>query len=413
MKKNNIIINFLFVFCLYYTLVTKNNIMLSYSSTLLLIIFIMGYTYFILLEIFIKRRKININNINYSLINYIFIIVYPLISIMWSDMNIAKDVFITIFVGGFIGIILILFTTRKEELDIIIKGITIYYCILLILGVYESISGNYLFHHVPEYSVLKNGIGFYYPVVGNYNTNNYASVLILLLPFTSFYNKNNKLIYTYTMFILVFINILNSDSRLALLCLFILLINYIHNKRNKQIKNIYDIAQKISITMIGIYIITYIFNKFSLGEYIGKMIEDIGVTNSTFLRLELLYGAIRMFTDNILGVGIGMSSLYIADYANVSNGSFIHSMILIIMCEYGLLYISLFIFLLSNIFNKSSNYYMGNNVRVSILTYLIIVQASSDNTRIIFSWIIISLWIVVINIGRINLINNLSVKENI
>ena len=120
-----------------------------------------------------------------------------------------------------------------------------------------------------------------------------------------------------------------------------------------------------------------------------------------------------MFTDNILGVGIGMSSLYIADYANVSNGSFIHSMILIIMCEYGLLYISLFIFLLSNIFNKSSNYYMGNNVRVSILTYLIIVQASSDNTRIIFSWIIISLWIVVINIGRINLINNLSVKENI
>lgn len=413
MKKNNIIINFLFVFCLYYTLITKNNIMLSYSSSLLLIIFIIGYTYFILLEILIKRSKININNINYQLINYIFIIVYPLISVMWSDMNIAKDVFITIFVGGFIGIILIIFTTRKEELDIIMKGITIYYCILLILGVYESISGNYLFHHVPEYSVLKNEIGFYYPVVGNYNTNNYASVLILLLPFTSFYNKNNNLIYSYAMFILVFINILNSDSRLGLLCLFILLINYIHNKRNNQIKNIYDITPKISIIMIGIYIIIYIFNKFSLGEYIGKMIRDIGVTNSTFLRLELLWGAIRMFKDNILGVGIGMSSVYIADYANVSYGSFIHSMIMIIMCEYGLLYIFLFIFLLSHIFNKSSNYYMGNNVRVSILTYLIIVQASSDNSRIIFSWIIISLWIVVINIGRINLMKNLSIKENI
>lgn len=339
-----------------------------------------------------------------------FVIMYGLLSVMFSP---VQDESLKKIINYIINILFLLLFLGdidcKNKIERVLRILSGNYILLLLLGLFESFTGIYYLYEGTVFSSRSTQLGLFYPLGPLYNTNDFALLLAILLPFVLYYtkeHKNNKklasLIFLATMFL-----VLNSESKLILISIFLyFIVEFV------RLKNLTKKIRMASITFIIISLALVIMIQMDVLTTIVQDFMSLNLSRgSGGVRFNLFMNAVRLLgRTTFLGVGVGALPYYImnsTDMIYVSGGS-IHNSWLEFFAEFGIicfLLIVVWIIGLASKMNKSkmliTNFKDIRLLDVSlncILIFPIAVLASSSVTSDPFIWLFFGLIASVANV---------------
>lgn len=267
----------------------------------------------------------------------IFFIICGFIAIIWT-IDISRSI---TYISVYIICFSIFFLTKKivnneEEIKIVNNTYMINIFVMCLLGIYESVTGNYIIVRYSYYLYRKNIFGLYMPSVGLYNINNYATVMSLSLPFLYLFCKQNKINKFVELIIslLIFFSIILTGSRTGYFVVFIYIIY-----RFCQIE---EIEKKILIILSAVIVIFYLFLLY-YNELSNLANSALNLSNET--RLIIWKATLKGCEDYIFGSGPGTSIYLVEKYCNLFLPP--HNFILEIMCEFGVFGVISFIYIVT------------------------------------------------------------------
>jgi len=343
----------------------------------------------------------------------IIMVGYALLTFMWArDSTEALNGLIPMLSGWSIALLQYVVIEDENDFNVVINDLHIYFIILLWIGYQECDTGVYNYAHNYMYELRRNELENFYPAAGFSNTNNYAYAISILLPFVvydHFVGRLRRSKAKYVLFIIELVTyvwlIINTASRLVMLT-FVLFIVFVlfYNARNLQ-------KSKFSLLIfVGILLLLLVFvSIFSsddghITNYIANQFEGTlsGESKSDEIRLTLIKAGFKMFLTNPYGVGIGESE-YLSDefYADSNNANFpLHNMLLIILCELGVVGIVAFCTLLyravkglwvSRLKSTLCNIQSGILI-ASFICYIFMSMAPSNAAKYALSFILFGVW---------------------
>lgn len=394
------------------------------------IFIIILWTFFILRSFLSPNSYLNIKNIKYELIFYLFWVLYAIISLQWA---LSKADAIRHIIFLFFGFSLILFSVKYiTNISLLKKFYNIWffaYIIMILIGYWEHLTGNHLsvsvYNHdnlAENYSSTKIIRVLFCPTGVFRNPNDYATFLVFSIPFSLGFLKYSK---KYLLRILSLFSIISSiyfliiTSSRANIIAFLVEISFF-------LLVLSDLKQKIKIFSIVLVILSAVISLFP--EFITTHITDI-VYNFSLLS--------KFFDDNSLGssgirrnlikncldfvhrtwgfgVGAGNAEYWIANFSNFNTNGILnpHNWWIEIMTNYGIFifvgYFFCYFIIFYNIYinrKKSDN---KNICRISdaLLTSLIGFPIASVSSSSIISfkpqWLLFAFAIAFINVQKYN-----------
>lgn len=397
-------------YCLFYTFImcsgkgsfVKNVFFIGFLAVLVAVYFKFSDT----AEFDIQKHK--------SLYIPVFIMLsYAMLTIVWSrSSNESLNGLMPWLSGWAVAFLQINVIEDEHDLNVLINDLHIYFLILMWIGNKECETGEYNYIHSPIYELRPNGLDNYYPAAGFSNTNNYAYILSILFPFAiydHFVGRLSKSKLKFLLFIYELITycwlIINTTSRLAMLSivLFIIFILF-YNARNLQ-------KSKASLLIfVGfLAVLLILMSLFSQGEghltdfisyqFEGTLSED---SESDRVRYSLFKAGMKMFFTHPIGVGIGESEYFSDEYYDDINRANmpLHNMMLIIACEFGVIGIICFVFIIYQALKKLWNARLISttcNVQsgiliASIVCFIFMSMVPSNATKYPLAYMLFGVW---------------------
>lgn len=291
----------------------------------------------------------------------------------------------------FFGILLLLgFIIVIKDKEILSKSINVFfynYLLIIILAIYEMVTGYHFRATHPIQTVHKSSYGYHYPLVQFNNTNDLAVFLYMFYPLIAYkLNKINKYgrLLNVTFYILVYSIILNTGSRMVSLLMLVYPIiritRFLYNLEYG--KRAFNILLLILLPVLGLYLA--INNYEPLYNILYPVFTDarIGIYKNTIEEL---------LNNNLIGVGIGGLPEII--FGNIGA---VHNYLLEVLTEFG---VYIFVLLLlwyskmvinlykASILASFTEKNLFNDFVMQVFTLFLWGGVSSIMTRIPHMWI--------------------------
>ncbi|PGX10515.1 O-antigen ligase [Bacillus sp. AFS033286] len=191
---------------------------LNASNLFVGILFI--YVFFATLE---KRFQYNVGYIVFFLI----VSIYATMSIIWSVNQVLGLQILFALITGFCTMFFIA-SFNEKELSLLIGSIRIFTVAVILLAVYEILTGKYLFFNNIEFIYQKTSYSFHFPGVVFINPNDlgyYLSIALPLIMILHTYNLRKKIVEL-VLIILSTFTLFNTESRLSMIGIVLILFVY-------------------------------------------------------------------------------------------------------------------------------------------------------------------------------------------
>ena len=267
-----------------------------------------------LIFIITKTKKIYFDKIQKK--TAIFLIIVIICAILATFLHTVNIYGWTTYIVSFAILICCMnFIANRDEIEFCEKVLLVNVFIVLLLGLYECFTGNYIIETYESYRYQRSIFGLYKPVATFYNINNLGIFILLMTPIC--YNaldniKKGKYIIKYIFVILVLFIIISTNSRGAIIG-FVIFLTLYYKEKMKQYKIMYNL---ILISCIMLLIISV----FISGLFMNN--EESSISEES--RIEIWKQTIKTIIDNnFVGVGPGNISAYNlkADYYSFSFGN--------------------------------------------------------------------------------------------
>ncbi|WP_321381718.1 O-antigen ligase family protein [Trichococcus shcherbakoviae] len=350
------------------------------------------------LLVFKQFLKGRFNNTKVYILFFIFMIVYSLFTIIWSKYS-AKG--LSIFFPLVTGVIAMAFVASldNENLKYFIDSISIFTYLILIVAMYETFFGNYVFFDNINFIYVLNTYGFHYPGVAFANPNDLAQYLVCAVPIILVKQFDDKKIFL-PIFIafFVFFILLNTNSRFSIISFFIIMLSYFtfFLSKNKVLLKRVFFAGAFSLILVNFLPIL----GFDLKQFgILKNFLLIDSSMEYYTGRNILYAnAFNLGSENLLfGSGLGGS------YTVTSVGT--HNMFLFIFSDLGILFAFGFGLLLVLLFLKLYSYrklklldcHLSSLMLSFLVAFPIVSSMSSANEQRKIIWLILGLMLSVLS----------------
>lgn len=352
-----------------------------------------------LVQSLIKKRLENI----ISYISFFFLmILYALFSMIWGRYS---DVGITIIMPLMTGFVAMAFIAsfNERELKFFVKSLSFFTIFILIVSVYEIFTGNYLFFDNIDFIYRKNDFEFNYPGVVFANPNDLAQYLVVGFPLLMFSNFQQKKLLIPTLFVLfmTFFVLVNTSSRLSLICAVIIIISYFIFSAINKAKN------KINMWFFTflLIMIVVILNILNIGIGSFNIFDNFLKVNSSeayFLARETIYYQVFDLGLNNLIFGAGLGGSYTV--ASIPP----HNLFLFIFADLGIGFtIGFIIYLAKGVFSlyrfrnfKVLGYDLNKIVLSILLAFPMLSSMSSGNEQRKVVWMLFGLILVLIKYNK-------------
>ena len=225
-------------------------------------------------------------------------------------------------------------------------------------------------------------------VSGTLGNNSYANIMAAIMFFFIWLHKYNQLSrkIIYPTLVLLLIIILATQTRMALIApFFVLLVYFIYSLKKNFLLRFVKLIAMLSIFFFAyIYIVNndYISKRYSISQVLNSKNGDVvlnnnAVSSSILTRIMLFNTSIKMIEDNpIDGIGVGRFNRYKKDYGfkyNVLIDS--HNDLLSLTSQYGIIVGLLFLFCMTLLPLVYYLYYLKNKIN-NKLVFLFIINFS-------------------------------------
>ena len=225
-------------------------------------------------------------------------------------------------------------------------------------------------------------------VSGTLGNNSYANIMAAIMFFFIWLHKYNQLSrkIIYPTLVLLLIIILATQTRMALIApFFVLLVYFIYSLKKNFLLRFVKLIAMLSIFFFAyIYLVNndYISKRYSISQVLNSKNGDVvlnnnAVSSSILTRIMLFNTSIKMIEDNpIDGIGVGRFNRYKKDYGfkyNVLIDS--HNDLLSLTSQYGIIVGLLFLFCMTLLPLVYYLYYLKNKIN-NKLVFLFIINFS-------------------------------------
>ena len=225
-------------------------------------------------------------------------------------------------------------------------------------------------------------------VSGTLGNNSYANIMAAIMFFFIWLHKYNQLSrkIIYPTLVLLLIIILATQTRMALIApFFVLLVYFIYSLKKNFLLRFVKLIAMLSIFFFAyIYLVNndYISKRYSISQVLNSKNGDVVLNNnaessSILTRIMLFNTSIKMIEDNpIDGIGVGRFNRYKKDYGfkyNVLIDS--HNDLLSLTSQYGIIVGLLFLFCMTLLPLVYYLYYLKNKIN-NKLVFLFIINFS-------------------------------------
>ncbi|MBQ6052009.1 MAG: O-antigen ligase family protein [Clostridia bacterium] len=293
------------------------------------------------------------------------------------------------------------FVLVKDERDIVVLCRVIVICAVIIglMGIYESITGNYFTETKDRYSVswVNNYFGWKYPHAIFYNTNDYATFMTAMLPVYCIAFKDLKTggVLQYLCLLFSVFCVILTNSRL---CLILNAAFFIWNLPKKQIKG-------VLLGLAAVVIVVYIGYRY--WNYLSNSILDIiNFSLGDERRIQIWANCLaNIFRTWTFGVGVGNSIIANSQFCYFDTGGIfsVHNFPLEIFEEFGLFGFICFGSWLLSIFTNIRKYtdtVIGKYLMLFCVLYLFLTICSSSIRQAYYFWLILAVCLVYVKIRR-------------
>lgn len=282
----------------------------------------------------------------------LYLLLFSAVSVFWAADR--EKTVKTVLNFLYVALFLLLFFRNvkdKKSLDRFLTAISLGFLAILLLGVYETFSGNYLFADPSgvDVSYRTNAYGAFYPVVCFTNPNDYAFAISMITPFMLYvldealkWKRWQRTTGKLVVVALSFFNMMNTCSRLGYLVYFVVMMIYLGLQIRKSVIEtafLLVLSCVVALSLAGAFKVD-MSNKNSHHRK-ADPITGIGAQDtSTKIRLSLLEKGLRVTRDTRgLGAGAKNSPAYMAKYTDlpdygVTDYHFFHMEIL---ADYGVI----------------------------------------------------------------------------
>ena len=210
-------------------------------------------------------------------------------------------------------------------------------------------------------------------VSGTLGNNSYANIMAAIMFFFVWLHKHNQLSrkIIYPTLVLLLIIILATQTRMALIApFFVLLVYFIYSLKKNFLLRFVKLMTMLSIFLFAyIYLVNngYITKRYSIAQVLNSKNGDVVLNNnaessSILTRIMLFKTSLKMIEDNpIDGIGVGRFNRYKKDYGfkhNVLIDS--HNDLLSLTSQYGIIVGLLFLFCMTLLPLVYYLYYLKN-----------------------------------------------------
>jgi teichuronic acid biosynthesis protein TuaE len=374
------------------------------------------FTILLILIYLIRFKHITINmgeSFKYVLV-FIIMLLYSTISLLWVE-NISysySNGYMYLFAGVSIIVFMTACISNLNDIAIFLRVFTICYSITVIFGIFEIFTGIYIFTQNPASLLYKNGYDLFYPYTTFYNMNDYATFVVMTIPFmvfqiiSDFKGTLGKIIAA-VLSVAGLFTVFNANARICYFTIALFVVAFITAMAAKK-----DLRQYLKpvfrYTAVFILIfITLLITSFVKLNVFGTELSSISLNDHSITeRGELFSAGLKMLSDyNFMGVGEGNSVPLVPKYSSLQPIN-LHSMPLRFLTEYGIIIFALYLLMLVSVAIKLFKYNAGGTREkvlasicfASLISFQLADFASSDASRITELWIIMALWLCVLKL---------------
>lgn len=394
------------------------------------------WTLFLLRSFLSPNSYLNIKRSKYELAFYLFWVLYAIISLQWA---LSKTDAIRHIVFLFFGFSLILFSVKYiTDISLLKRLYNIWfiaYLTLILIGYWEHLTGNHLsvsgYNHntlAEDYSYVKIIRVLYCPTGVFRNPNDYATFLVLSIPFSFGFLKYSKnyLIRILSLFSIIssiyFLIITSSRANiiafLVEISFFLLVISNL--KQKVKIFSIVLVMLSVVISLFPEFITTHITNIVYDFSFLSDFFDNNSL-GSSGIRRNLIKNCLDfVYRTWGFGVGAGNAEYWITNFSKFNTNGILnpHNWWIEIMTNYGIfIFVGYFFYYFIIFYNIYINRKKSDNKNIcmisdALLTSLIGFPIASVSSSSIISmkpqWLLFAFAIALINLRK----NNFNLKSN-
>ncbi|HCB99740.1 MAG TPA: hypothetical protein DEP42_00735 [Ruminococcaceae bacterium] len=344
----------------------------------------------------------------------IWIAIYGAITLFWAwNRAYCYSIYLYQIIGIAISVFMCGTLRTRQHLQQFLDILTLCLIFTVCLGIVEIFTGNFIFFPNDTQLYWKNEYNLYFPYAMFDNTNDYATYVLVFLPF-GLYHLVQRLcgvlgkITAFALLTAALFTIFNADPRILYIAMVFMGILFFICMAFKRGGRAYlrkligvAVAGMASIALLGAMML------FKASVFAGEL-HSINMDNhSVSERSMLLLGSLRMtFASHFLGIGVGNGTLMMPYFTGTARSFNPHNMTLQLLSEDGILvfipYVLMMIAFAVRFFR-----YRGQNFHRDVLSaicfamvcgYPLIGIASADMTHILAAWPIFGILLVCMNI---------------
>jgi teichuronic acid biosynthesis protein TuaE len=288
----------------------------------------------------------------------VYMTLHAILSLIWSQdqLRTARAILNFIYVAMFLFQFFRMVRDKRTFHNFLI-ALSLNFVVLLLLGIYETYSGNYLFNDPAgiDVSWRTNAYHVFYPVVCFTNPNDFAFVISLTTPFMLYLldeafkiKKWQRTAGKLAVIALTFFNMMNTCSRLGYITYFIVMAIYLFLQIRKSIVEAVVMGALTCIVVLSLTgMIDINLHVGTSADGVSNNVEPITVVNeqdtSTSIRLILIEKGLRVTRDTWgLGAGAKNSPVYMARYTDIPSSEDFgitdyHFFYMELLAEYGVI----------------------------------------------------------------------------
>ena len=327
-------------------------------------------------------------------VKLLILLIYGIISLIWCiDLNTGISTVIIYVTSIFTVFTTFMVIKDEHEIIAICRAISINAIIIGAMGIFESATGRYFLSTKEryEYSWVVNALGWKYPHSIFYNTNDFATFMVAMVPIFCISVKDFKFkqIFQYAGLAFCTFCVLLTNSRLCLIlsiCYFIWLLPK---------RNIKGIAAGILTIILAVFVFARYWNLFS-----KNFMDIINISFGDEDRIQIWANCLaNTFRTWTFGVGIGNSLIAnsMNTYFNTGGVYNAHNYFLEIFEEFGLCGLICFVSWITTIIRQlrtCKNGDTGKYLLSFVILYIFLTICSSSIRQAYYFWLLLALCIV-------------------
>jgi len=353
----------------------------------------------------IARPVMLLDSVRIFCLFFICMLIYACLSLLWvRDLGQSEIALYFQVIGVAAAILIAAAIKERSSLYRLLDVLMVCYITILIIGIYEIFTGNFLFSPLNSELRIKNLHHLFFPYTVFGNTNDFATYLTLFTPFAAYdiiirlKGWAGKIASATTVCTAALFTLDDANARACVFAAILMIVVFMIFAAFQRTLRRLVLPMIVAATILLLAAIVYLVKS---GE-VPDLLKSFSLTdNSISSRIELDKSAFRMLAAyHYMGVGVGNSVTLVPYFSFIKTPINLHNVSLQILAEYGVVIFILFAAMLVAIAVKFFRYrpetrrdtVLSGLCFATVCSYPIVGIASSDITHLTPVWLIWGLW---------------------